>query len=67
MGILFVENDPVFASVVVAEFLAGHEVKVIPSVNGASSMAPNSNYEAVLVDYDLDGGKGTQVVAPPRQ
>lgn len=62
MKILYVENDAVFASVVVAEFLEDHDVVVVPTVEQAMARARAEPFDAALVDYDLDDGKGSTVV-----
>ena len=62
MRILFVENHPVFAKTVVAEFLSAHEVACVPSVREAVRQLEAGAFDAVLVDYDLDDGKGDEVV-----
>lgn len=66
MRILFVENDAVFASVVTEEFLAEHDVTLVGTIERAIQAA-TAPFEAVLVDYDLDDGKGTKVVEALRR
>ena len=61
MKILFVENHQLFAKTVVEEFLAAHEVVVVPTVALANAIDA-STFDVALVDYDLPDGKGTQVV-----
>jgi DNA-binding response OmpR family regulator len=65
--ILFVENDAVFARVVVGEFLTTHEVVIVGTVHGACERAAAEAFDAALVDYDLDDGKGTAVVEALRR
>lgn len=60
--ILFVENDAVFAEVVCGEFLRGHDVTVAPTIRAALARARVMTFDAALVDYDLDDGKGDEVV-----
>jgi DNA-binding response OmpR family regulator len=60
--ILFVENHPVFAELVSKQFLAEHEVVILSKISEARSLIAESNFDAVLVDYDLDDGKGTLMV-----
>jgi len=67
MKILYVENDAVFASVVVAEFLRNHEVVVVPTVAQAIDRVQAERFAAALVDYDLDDGKGCTVVRALRR
>lgn len=63
MGVrlLFVENDAVFGRVVVQEFLAEHDVTLVATIADALRIV-DEPFDAVLVDYDLDDGKGTAVV-----
>ena len=63
MRILFVEDHRVFAETVVTQFLSGHEVEIAESVAIArKAIAIGPTFDAVLVDYDLPDGKGTEVV-----
>jgi CheY-like chemotaxis protein len=57
--ILFVENHQAFAETVAKQFLAEHEVVVVATVSEARSRLVEWDFDAVLVDYDLDDGKGT--------
>jgi DNA-binding response OmpR family regulator len=57
-----VENHTVFARTVVGHFLSDHDVSVVPSVAAAKAILACESYDAVLVDYDLDDGKGDDVV-----
>ena len=59
--LLFVENDAVFGRVVVQEFLAEHDVTIVATIADALRVV-DEPFDAVLVDYDLDDGKGTAVV-----
>ena len=61
MKILFVENHPLFAKTVIEQFLALHEVVVVPTVAAAKAIDA-STFDVALVDYDLPDGKGTDVV-----
>ena len=64
MRILFVENHAAFASTVMKAFLAAHEVTLVPTVSDAlARLHDGGPFDAVLVDYDLDDGKGDEVVA----
>jgi DNA-binding response OmpR family regulator len=67
MRILFVENHAVFAHTVVEEFLGGLEVVIVPSLAEASQQLAAGAFEAVLVDFDLDDGKGVELVAELRR
>ena len=62
LKILFVENHDRFVSVVTREFLGGHEVTVVPSIAIALEQLQSSDFDVVLVDYDLDDGKGDRLV-----
>jgi DNA-binding NarL/FixJ family response regulator len=60
LKILFVENHSVFARTVVAQFLAKHDVSVVPSLFEARHA--QNVYDLILVDFDLDDGKGDEFV-----
>jgi DNA-binding response OmpR family regulator len=60
--ILFVENHAEFAKTVKREFLSDHEVLIVPTISGARIQASTHTFDAVLVDYDLDDGKGAEFV-----
>jgi DNA-binding response OmpR family regulator len=60
--ILFVENHAVFAANVTREFLSQHAVTVVPSIAAARQARVASSFDVVLVDYDLDDGKGDEFV-----
>ncbi|MBI5545464.1 MAG: response regulator transcription factor [Deltaproteobacteria bacterium] len=62
MRILFVENHDVFADGVRARFLAAHEVVIVPSLAGAREALARTSFEVILVDFDLDDGKGVELV-----
>jgi DNA-binding response OmpR family regulator len=63
LAILFVENHSVFAETVVEAFLSSHAVSVVPSIAAAREAMARSRYDVALVDYDLDDGKGDELVA----
>ena len=67
MKILFVENHSIFAKQVIGCFLSAHKVTVIPSLAEARAALTNNEYDVVLVDYDLDDGKGTELIRELRQ
>ena len=58
MRILFVDNHREFTSVVVSQFLCEHTVEVVPTLASARAAVATSDFDVVLVDYDLDDGKG---------
>lgn len=62
MKILFVENHAVFAANVVREFLSRHTVTVVPSIAAARQARGAGSFDVVLIDYDLDDGKGEAFV-----
>ena len=62
MRILLVENHPAFASTVATTFLADHHVEIVPSIRGALAAIRDHRLDVALVDYDLDDGKGDELV-----
>ena len=62
MKILFVENHPVFAATVVRQFLSQHVVDVMPDLSSARRALATGSFDVLLVDYDLDDGKGDALV-----
>jgi CheY-like chemotaxis protein len=61
MNLLWVENHPAFARYA-GTFLAGYAVTVVPSLAAAREALGRSEYGVVLVDFDLDDGKGVDLV-----
>jgi DNA-binding response OmpR family regulator len=64
--ILFVENHAVFAKTVISEFLAAHEVTVVPSLSQGRRSISTNKYDLILLDYDLDDGKGSELAVEIR-
>src|SRR3954469_15055060 len=62
MRILYVENQSVFAQNVIRQFLSDHSVVVVPTIAAAEDALRHSTYDLLLVDYDLDDGKGDALV-----
>ena len=62
MNILYVENHAVFASNVIRQFLSQHAVTVVPSLAAARVALAAGDFQVALVDYDLDDGKGDELV-----
>jgi CheY-like chemotaxis protein len=62
MRILYVENHAIFAAQVCQQFLAAHTVMVVSSLATARKALASENYDLLLVDYDLDDGKGDELV-----
>jgi CheY-like chemotaxis protein len=63
MRLLWVENHAVFARVAGKQFLAAHTVTVVPSLTAARTLLTEQTFDAVLLDYDLDDGKGSELLA----
>src|SRR5882762_5675343 len=62
MNILYVENHPIFAANVTNEFLSKYSVTVVASLSSARQALGNAVFDLLLVDYDLDDGKGDELV-----
>ena len=62
MKVLFVENHRVFANLTTKRLLSSHIVTIVPSLVLAREALETENFDIVLVDYDLDDGKGTDLV-----
>jgi DNA-binding response OmpR family regulator len=62
MKILYVENHAVFAANVIQHFLSRHTVIVVPTLAEARGALARESFDALLVDYDLDDGKGDTLV-----
>jgi DNA-binding response OmpR family regulator len=62
MNILWVENHQRFSQIAVNSFLAAHVVTVAPSVVAARQCLSETAFDLVMLDYDLDDGKGTELV-----
>jgi CheY-like chemotaxis protein len=65
--LLWVENHAVFARTAGRQFLAGHELTIVPSLALAREALVGGTFDAVLLDYDLDDGKGASLVEFLRQ
>ncbi len=63
MNILWVENHDRFSRLAVKTFLVGHTVVVVPSLASARQALASEMFDLVLLDYDLDDGKGIELVA----
>jgi DNA-binding response OmpR family regulator len=61
MELLWVENHPQFARFA-RPFLAGYSVTVVPSLAAARAALGKTRFDVVLVDFDLDDGKGAELV-----
>jgi DNA-binding response OmpR family regulator len=62
MKILFVENHAVFAAQVIPLFLSSHAITLVPSMAEARRALSTSEFDLLLVDYDLDDGKGEELL-----
>lgn len=62
MRILYAENHAVFAANAISQFLAHHEVVVVSSLAEALRTLEAGSFDLLLVDYDLDDGKGDVLV-----
>jgi CheY-like chemotaxis protein len=62
MRILFVDDHPEFTATVIAVFLAADDVTVVATVSEAIDRLTAGRFDVVLVDYDLDDGKGDELV-----
>ena len=67
MKILYVENHKAFANAVCLEFLNEHDVKVVPTIAEAKYLLGSHSFDLLLVDYDLDDGKGDELVRELRK
>ncbi|EEF59237.1 response regulator [Pedosphaera parvula] len=67
MKILYVENHSIFAQQVINLFLSEHKVTVRPSLAQARQELTEESYDLLLIDYDLDDGKGTELVIELRE
>lgn len=63
LNLLLVENHDVFARTVTAAFLSGHQVRTCPTLREAREALTWQRFDAVLVDFDLDDGRGDDLVA----
>ena len=62
MKILYVENHAIFTAQVCRQFLADHQVEVVASLAVARQSLAAESYQLLISDYDLDDGKGDELV-----
>src|SRR5260221_7563426 len=62
MKVLYVENHAVFAAQVCEQFLSAHAVRIVPTLAAAQDALGADNYDLLIVDYELDDGKGDELV-----
>jgi CheY-like chemotaxis protein len=67
MQLLWVENHASFVRVAGRQFLSAHALTVVPSLAAARSALETETFDAVLLDYDLDDGKGAELIPFLRQ
>jgi CheY-like chemotaxis protein len=60
--LLWIENHLVFSRLASRQFLSAYTVTVVPSLAGARLALAADVFDAVLLDYDLDDGKGTELI-----
>jgi DNA-binding response OmpR family regulator len=61
MKVLWVENHESFAKLAAKQFLQDVELTVVPSIRAAKETISNG-FDVALVDFDLDDGKGDELV-----
>ena len=62
MRLLLVENHRVFAETVRQQFLSAHDTAIVATIAAARRTLAGGAVDVVLVDYDLDDGKGDELV-----
>jgi CheY-like chemotaxis protein len=62
MRLLWVENHASFARIAGRQFLAEHLVTLVASLAEARQALAEQAFDAVLLDYDLDDGKGDVLI-----
>jgi DNA-binding response OmpR family regulator len=65
--LLWIENHANFVHVAGRQFLAAHDLTVVPSLALAREVLAARTFDAVLLDYDLDDGKGASLIEFIRQ
>jgi DNA-binding response OmpR family regulator len=61
MEILWVEDHSQFVRYALP-FLAGHSVSVVPSLAAARNALAERRFAVILVDFDLQDGKGAELI-----
>ncbi len=67
MRVLYVENHETFARTVIAEFMQDHAVTPASSIAEALGKLSSESFDALLIDFDLDDGKGDELVHRVRE
>jgi CheY-like chemotaxis protein len=62
VNILWVKNHSQFARLAARRFLVGHSVTGVPSLAAARAALTGGTFEVVLIDFDLDDGKGPELI-----
>lgn len=62
MRLLWVENHDLFVRMAGRQFLTDHDLQVVPSIAEALASIAAESFDALLVDYDLDDGKGAELI-----
>lgn len=62
MKILYIENHQKFSKLISRHLLSNHLVEVVPSIAEASLKISADSFDLVLLDYDLDDGKGSEII-----
>lgn len=65
--LLWVENHAIFVRMAGRQFLATHDLTVVPSIAAARDALAADRYDIILLDYDLDDGKGVELIGFIRQ
>jgi len=65
--LLWVENHTVFVRIAGKQLLAGHDLSIVSTIAHARELLAHHTFDAVLLDYDLDDGKGTELIPFIRQ
>ena len=58
MKILYIENHKVFASLITKKLLFDYSIVIVPSLAAAKLEIETKVFDLILLDYDLDDGKG---------
>jgi DNA-binding response OmpR family regulator len=61
LQLLWIENNRRFTEVVLHTFLQSHAVALASSLTEARRRLASETFDAVLIDYDLDDGKDTEL------
>ena len=60
--ILWVENNPRFIKAATGQFLTAHRLTIVADLAGARKLLAERSFDAILLDYDLDDGKGDELL-----